>query len=147
MNKKIFYIIILFTLMLVIPKNQLHAMETKKYEKNNGHLYINVAEIVDIDPNEGKILETTCEDLLTTNAKKAIQLGIIAIRIIAPVLLFVLSLKEFLQAIASQKDDAVQTAWKKFGVRAGVTVAIMLIPTFLNIIFRLTGQFDNCGIW
>lgn len=89
----------------------------------------------------------TCEELLGTSARQVIKLGIIAIRILTPLLLIILSGREFLRAIASQDQDALVKAWKTLGKRSIIGVAIMLLPTIVNLIGSLFGIFDSCGIW
>lgn len=91
--------------------------------------------------------ELTCFGILGNNGSAIVKFFIIVIRILTPILLFLLTAAEFMKAIPAQDEDAMIKAWKKFGTRAIITVLIMLLPTFLNILGTLTGLFDSCGIW
>lgn len=91
--------------------------------------------------------EKKCEDIIGKNGQVLIKAGIIALRIITPILLFTLSTYEFMKVIPSKDEEGLQKAWKRFGTRCAITVIIMLIPTLLNLISDLTGVFDSCGIW
>ena len=91
--------------------------------------------------------EKKCEEIIGENGQVLIKAGIVAVRIITPILLFTLSTFEFMKVIPSKDEDGLQKAWKRFGTRCIITVIIMLIPTFLNLLSDLTGAFDSCGIW
>lgn len=91
--------------------------------------------------------EMSCEDIIGKNGQILVKFGLLAVRIITPILLFILTAFEFMKAIPQQDEDAIIKAWKRFGTRGVIAAIIMLLPTFLNILGMLTGIFDNCGIW
>lgn len=120
-----------------------------KNEKNNSLTDTKKSETT----NKGKIEtpelagEKKCEEIIGENGQVLIKAGIVAVRIITPILLFTLSTFEFMKVIPSKDEEGLQKAWKRFGTRCVITVIIMLIPTFLNLLSDLTGAFDSCGIW
>ena len=94
-----------------------------------------------------EISSVSCEELLEGNPELFVKLFIIVIRVGAPILLIALSAADFMKAISKQEEDALVKAWKTFGTRCVIVVLIMLLPTLLNILSRLFGIFDSCGIW
>lgn len=89
----------------------------------------------------------SCGDILGTSGQSLVKAFIIGIRILTPILLFLFTAFEFAKAIPAQDEEALSKAWKRFGTRAIITVLIMLLPTFMNLIGQLIGIFDNCNIW
>lgn len=91
--------------------------------------------------------EKECEEIIGETGQVLVKAGIVAVRIITPILLFTLSTYEFMKVIPSKDEDDLQKTWKRFGTRCVITVIIMLMPTLLNLVSSLTGTFDSCGIW
>lgn len=99
----------------------------------------------EIDVKVGDTL--TCEEILGNNGKTLVKIFIIAIRILAPILMIVLSSYDFMISIPNKDPDEMFKAWKRVETRAIVVALIMLLPTLLNVISKLFGIFDSCSIW
>lgn len=65
---------------------------------------------------------------------------------LAPTLVIVLSIMEFIKAEASQKDDALIRATKKTGTRLILALILFFIPSLVNFLFHLLGWYGTCGI-
>ncbi len=89
----------------------------------------------------------SCEQILSKNLLKQLKYVYIIIKIIVPILLVILTMLDFTQAIASSEEDALNKAKTKFIKRAGIALAIFLTPDLINFIFNVTGMSDGtCGI-
>ena len=87
-----------------------------------------------------------CEGSLGT-ALKYVQGAFTLIRIGAVVLLIVLSAIDFMGAVAKSDNDALQGATKKMSKRLIITVVIIILPTIINLILKLTLISEGtCGI-
>ncbi len=64
----------------------------------------------------------------------------------APILCLVLSIFDFVKAVASQKDDALQKAAKTTGKRIVFAIILFFIPDLINFLFNLLGWYGTCGI-
>lgn len=89
----------------------------------------------------------SCEDLLGESGVGLIKLGIVALRIITPILLVILSAQDFMNAIPNKDEDEMLKAWKRLEYRAIALVLIILLPTLINLLGQLFGMFNSCGIW
>lgn len=89
----------------------------------------------------------TCEEIIGPAGISVVKLFIVAIRIFTPIIMIVLSSYDFMECIPNKDEDAMFKAWKRLETRAIITVLIMLLPTFLNVISRLFEIFDSCSIW
>jgi hypothetical protein len=70
------------------------------------------------------------------------------VKYIVPVLLIVLSMLDFIKAMAGEKDDELKKAQKHFTVRLIAAVLIFLIPFILEFIFDKMGfVYEGCGIF
>lgn len=64
----------------------------------------------------------------------------------APILCLVLSVFDFVKAVANQKDDALQKAFKTTGKRIIFAIILFFIPDLINFLFNLLGWYGTCGI-
>lgn len=90
---------------------------------------------------------TSCSEILGNGGQSIVKVFIVVIRIFAPILLIALSAKDFMAAIPAQDEEATMKAWKTMGTRAIITIIIMLLPTFLNLMGKLFNIFDSCDVW
>ena len=63
-----------------------------------------------------------------------------------PLLCIVLSIMEFIKAVASQDKDALMKASKRTLLRIVLTLVLFVIPTLIGFILPLLGFADTCGI-
>ena len=70
------------------------------------------------------------------------------IKYLVPVLLIVLSILDFVKAMAGEKDDELKKAQKHFTIRLIAAVLIFLMPFILEFIFDKMGfVYEGCGIF
>jgi hypothetical protein len=70
------------------------------------------------------------------------------IKYIVPVLLIVLSILDFIKAMAGEKDDELKKAQKHFTIRLIAAALIFLMPFILEFIFDKMGfVYEGCGIF
>lgn len=67
-------------------------------------------------------------------------------KFLAPSLVVVLSIVEFVKAIASEDKDALAKATKKTGKRIFLALILFFIPGLINFFFELLGWYGTCGI-
>ena len=93
----------------------------------------------DVEIEDDDDSPTTCDSLFGTNTKlgKYIHDAYNILRIVAPLLLLGLSTADFVKAIVEQDEGAVLKAGKKFVVRLVLAIAIFVVPTALNFIFKV----------
>lgn len=89
----------------------------------------------------------TCEKIIGDAGVSLVKIFIVVIRIFTPILLIALSAKDFMAAVPAQDEEATMKAWKTMGTRAIITIIIMLLPTFINVIGKMFNMFDSCSIW
>ncbi len=65
---------------------------------------------------------------------------------LAPALVIVLSIVEFIKAAASDDKDALMKAGKKTGVRIALAIALFFVPGLINFLFDKLGWYGTCGI-
>ena len=65
---------------------------------------------------------------------------------LAPALVIVLSIVEFVKAVASDDKDALAKATKKTGVRIVLAILLFFIPGLINFLFDKLGWYGTCGI-
>ena len=65
---------------------------------------------------------------------------------LAPALVIVLSIVEFIKAAASDDKDALMKAGKKMGVRIALAIALFFVPGLINFLFDKLGWYGTCGI-
>ena len=63
-----------------------------------------------------------------------------------PLLCVVLSIFEFVKAVASQDKDALSKATKRTLIRVILTFVLFIIPVLIDFIFPLLGFEGTCGI-
>ena len=69
------------------------------------------------------------------------------IKYIVPVVLIVLSILDFMKALASEKEDEMKKAQKHFVIRLVAAVLIFLIPIILSFVMEKMGfSAESCGI-
>lgn len=87
-----------------------------------------------------------CEDTLG-EALDYVKMAFTAIRIGAVALLILFSVIDFSKAVASSDDSALQNSAQKVIKRFAVTIAIIILPSIINLIVKLVlvGS-DMCGI-
>ena len=65
---------------------------------------------------------------------------------LAPALVIVLSIVEFIKATASDDKDALMKATKKTGTRIVLAILLFFIPGLINFLFDKLGWYGTCGI-
>ena len=65
---------------------------------------------------------------------------------LAPALVIVLSIVEFIKAAASDDKDALMKAGKKTGIRIVLAISLFFIPGLINFLFDKLGWYGTCGI-
>ena len=65
---------------------------------------------------------------------------------LAPALVIVLSIVEFIKAAASDDKDALLKASKKTGIRIVLAIVLFFIPGLINFLFDKLGWYGTCGI-
>lgn len=65
---------------------------------------------------------------------------------LAPSLVIVLSIIEFVKAIVSDDKDALMKATKKTGKRIILALLLFFIPGLINFLFHILGWYGTCGI-
>lgn len=85
--------------------------------------------------------------ILSSDQKEALQYVWTALRIVTPVLLVVLIMKDMLQAVTAGDEKKIKEAQSNAIKRIVVGVIIMFVPTIVNLILDLMGgNLDTCGI-
>lgn len=131
MKRILLYIVIAFALFSVVGIT-VHA------DDNDNTPMLNV-----IGQNTG----ATCTDVLNAgdkgdNAVELMREVLGYVRIIAPVLLIVLTAADFGSAVLQQDNDALKKASTKVSKRAIMTIAVFLVPTLIRAILGLPGVRD-----
>lgn len=67
-------------------------------------------------------------------------------KFLAPALVIVLSIIEFIKAAASDDKDALMKSTKKTGIRLFLALLLFFLPTVINFLFELLGWYGTCGI-
>ena len=96
----------------------------------------------------GKEFEN-CTDLFGENSEtfNLLKESFRAITIVAPIIVIVLSIMDFIKAVAASDDKAIKEAQSKFVKRLVICVLIFFLPNILKILFNLVGnQFGICDI-
>lgn len=85
--------------------------------------------------------------VLSSSQQEILEYFFIGLRVATPVLIVVLVMKDFVQAIASQKDEDMKKAQSTAIKRIIIGVIIMFVPTIVNLLLDLMGQnLTTCGI-
>lgn len=87
----------------------------------------------------------SCEKLLSDEVLEVIEIIFLLIRIVAPIILIVLTMLDYTSAIAAG-EDALSKSNSKFIKRMIATVLVFLAPTFINFLMDISGISDGtCG--
>ena len=65
---------------------------------------------------------------------------------LAPALVIVLSIVEFIKAASSDDKEALLKASKKTGIRIVLAILLFFIPGLINFLFDKLGWYGTCGI-
>ncbi len=85
--------------------------------------------------------------VLSENQRNDLQLVWTALRVVTPVLLVVLIMKDMLQAVTAGDEKKIKEAQSNAIKRIIVGIIIMFVPTIVNLILDLMGNnLDTCGI-
>lgn len=85
--------------------------------------------------------------VLSENQRNDLQLVWTALRVVTPVLLVVLIMKDMLQAVTAGDEKKIKEAQSNAIKRIIVGIIIMFVPTIVNLILDLIGNnLDTCGI-
>lgn len=104
-----------------------------KYPNNANIKCEDVSETI----NKGNInLEEMCNMNGVKNTFRFLGYLLLIVKILVPVLLIVLGVIDYSKATVSSNDDAVQKATKSLVIRIIAGLAIFLIPTIVNLVFR-----------
>ena len=96
---------------------------------------------------ESRIATYKCSDLETTEVYiKVLKPSYTFIRYGIPALLVILCSYDFLNATISDNADKMKQAQKKAVTRLLVGLVIMFLPTILNALLNIIGDFSTCGV-
>jgi len=93
-----------------------------------------------------------CEDLLGSELTEILHTAVNVVKILVPILLIVLGIVDFSQAVFGSKEDDMKKASSKFIKRVIIGVVIFFIPSILNLLLLIAssiwGNIDPtlCGI-
>ena len=87
-----------------------------------------------------------CNGLLTVDAMKFIEEIINYIRIFVPILLIILGVVDFGNAIISQDQDALKKSGTKFMKRVIAAIAVFFVPLLVKVLLSLPGIKDNINL-
>ncbi len=79
----------------------------------------------------------SCEGLLGEDLKQDLDNVLKIIRIAGPILVIFLTSFELIGAVTSKDDDALKKAMGKLTTRLILVAILFLLPTILNIVFKL----------
>ena len=123
-------------------------------QKSNGVITNSGTKYKDFDGNTDNL--TGCERVFGSYSdgkftdKKSLgyflQMTFNIIKYIVPIILIVLTLVDFLKAIASSDKEIIKVATGKLTKRTIIALVIFLIPTILNLILGLVTTHGTCGI-
>ena len=100
-----------------------------------------------VEAKSSILLFLDCGSVLSPNQAAFLQNVFIFIRVITPVLVLVLIMKDFVQAVASQKEEDMKKAQTTAIKRIIVGVVIMFVPTIVNLLLDLMARNQTtCGI-
>ena len=93
----------------------------------------------------------SCEDLLGSELIEKLKEIFIGLRIAAPILTVVLVSKDIVVAVGAGKEDDMKKAQKNMIKRLIILVAIMFLPTIVNVVLSLIASsggdlYTTCGI-
>ena len=90
----------------------------------------------------------SCDDLFGNGKTISLLRDVFkAITIVTPILIIVLSIMDFVKAVAASDEKAIKEAQSKLIKRLIIAVLIFFLPTVLNILFNLLGNaFGICGV-
>ena len=104
-----------------------------------------------VDSSTMLLVEENCDSIFGDPNKEGdfanyLQQIFNVFKYLAPALVIVLSIVEFIKAAASDDKDALMKAGKKTGVRIALAIALFFIPGLINFLFDKLGWYGTCGI-
>ena len=104
-----------------------------------------------VDSSTMLLVEENCDSIFGDPNKEGdfanyLQQIFNVFKYLAPALVIVLSIVEFIKAAASDDKDALMKAGKKTGVRIVLAIALFFIPGLINFLFDKLGWYGTCGI-
>ena len=104
-----------------------------------------------IDSSTMLLIEEKCEAMFGDPNKEGdfanyLQQIFNVFKYLAPALVIVLSIVEFIKAAASDDKDALMKAGKKTGIRIVLAISLFFIPGLINFLFDKLGWYGTCGI-
>ena len=104
-----------------------------------------------VDSSTMLLIEENCDSIFGDPNKEGdfanyLQQIFNVFKYLAPALVIVLSIVEFIKAAASDDKDALMKAGKKTGVRIALAIALFFIPGLINFLFDKLGWYGTCGI-
>ena len=104
-----------------------------------------------VDTSTMLLIEENCDTIFGDPNKEGdfanfLQQIFNVFKYLAPALVIVLSIVEFIKAAASDDKDALMKAGKKTGVRIVLAIALFFIPGLINFLFDKLGWYGTCGI-
>lgn len=108
-----------------ISENQIYIYKDSSYKPNN----------------EKDDTDATCGFLGSENSKSVLLLKKVYgyIKILVPVLIVILSIIDFVKAVATGKDDDMKKGINKFAKRIIVAIIIILVPAIIKILIGVSG--------
>ena len=104
-----------------------------------------------VDASTMLLIEENCDSMFGDPNKEGdfanyLQQIFNVFKYLAPALVIVLSIVEFIKAAASDDKDALMKAGKKTGIRIALAIALFFIPGLINFLFDKLGWYGTCGI-
>ena len=93
-------------------------------------------------PNDNPV-QNTCEDLINEDLKNVIDIALNVVRIVAPILLIILTAVDFGQVVISNDKDAMPKAISKAIKRAIAALVIFFIPFLVDLIIDWLNTYSD----
>ena len=117
---------------------------------NMNYVYADIDKDI-VDSSTMLLIEENCDSIFGDPNKDGdfanyLQQIFNVFKYLAPALVIVLSIVEFIKAAASDDKDALMKAGKKTGIRIALAISLFFIPGLINFLFEKLGWYGTCGI-
>ncbi|MEG1559096.1 MAG: hypothetical protein RR375_03345, partial [Bacilli bacterium] len=85
---------------------------------------------------------TGTNEILSPELIKILNEIFLGIKIVAPIIVIVLSMMDFAKAIAAEDKDALKKAYKNLAIRFAVVLFIFMLPALINLVTNIMGWDD-----
>lgn len=117
--------------------------QTENTTKNIETIISNMQNSANVSmPNDNPV-QNTCEDLINEDLKNVIDIALNVVRIVAPILLIILTAVDFGQVVISNDKDAMPKAISKAIKRAIAALVIFFIPFLVDLIIDWLNTYSD----